>query len=184
MTKLLLTIALALLLATGGYVVAGPYLAIHGISKAIEERDTAQLSRHVDFPALRVNLKAQLSDYVIRRGGPELQSSLLGAVALGVAGNLAGAGVDTLVTPVGIGALLEGQGVWKRAIGDTAGGDTYAPPTPVRPLRDARHRYESVSRFTATTQTRDGRDIVFVLTRDGLRWRLSNVILPLEQTPG
>jgi len=184
MTKLLLTIAPALLLATGGYVVAGPYLTIHGISKAIEERDTGQLSRHVDFPALRVNLKAQLSDYVIRRGGPELQSSLLGAVALGVAGNLAGAGVDTLVTPVGIGALLEGQGVWKRAIGDTAGGDTYAPPTPARPLRDARHRYESVSRFTATTQTRDGRDIVFVLTRDGLRWRLSNVILPLEQAPG
>lgn len=184
MNKVLLAIILALLVATGGYVAAGPYLAIHGISEAIEERDTAQLSRHVDFPALRVNLKAQLSDHVVRRGGPQLQSSLLGAVALGIAGNLAGAGVDTLVTPAGISALLEGQGLWKRATGDTAGGDTLAPPAPAKPLQNARHRYESFSRFTATTQTRDGRDIVFVLSRDGLRWKLSNIILPLEQAPG
>lgn len=184
MNKVLLAIILALLVATGGYVVAGPYLAIHGISEAIKERDTAQLDRYVDFPALRVNLKAQLSDYVVRRGGPELQSSVFGAVALGVAGNLAGAGVDTLVTPAGISAVLQGQDVWKRAIGDTDGGDTWAPPAPAKPLQNARHRYESFSRFTATTQTRDGRDIVFVLSRDGLRWKLSNIILPLEQAPG
>jgi hypothetical protein len=184
MNKVLLAILLVLLVAIGGYVAAGPYLAIHGISEAIEKRDTAQLSRYVDFPALRANLKAQLSDYVVRRGGPELQSSLLGAVALGVAGDLAGAGVDTLVTPAGIGALLQGQDVWKRATGDTAGSDTWAPPTPARPLQGAHHRYESFSRFTATTQTRDGRAIVFVLSRDGLQWRLSNILLPLDQAPG
>lgn len=180
MNKVLLAIILTLPVAIGGYVAAGPYLAIHGISEAIEKRDTAQLSRHVDFPALRINLKAQLGDYVVRRGGRQLQSSLLGAVALGMAGNLAGAGVDTLVTPAGIGALLQGQDVWKRATGDRVGSDTYAPPSPARPLRGARHRYDSLSQFSATTQTRDGHDIVFVLSRDGLRWRLSNIILPLH----
>ena len=184
MKKWLLATILILLVAMGGYVVAGPYLAIHGISKAIEQRDTARLARYVDFPSLRVNLKAQLSDYVVRRGGPELQSSVFGAVALGIAGNLAGAGVDTMVTPAGIAALLQGQGLWKRAIGDTVGGDAYAPPAPAKPLQGARHRYESLSRFTATTYTRDGKEIVFVLSRDGLRWKLSNIVLPMGQAPG
>lgn len=176
--------ALLILLALAGYAAAGPYLALHGISTAVQQRDTAKLSRHVDFPLLRVNLKAQLSDYVVRRAGPDMQSSLFGAAALGIASSLAGAGVDTLVTPVGIGALMQGQGLWKRAVGDTVGGDAYAPPAPAEPLREARHRYESSSRFTATIHTDDGQPLVFVLSRQGLRWKLTNIILPLQPTSG
>lgn len=179
MKKWLLAVILVLLVVAG-YVVAGPYLALHSINNAVQQRDAAKLSRHVDFPLLRVNLKAQLNDYVVRRAGPNLQSSLFGAAALGIAGSLAGAGVDTLVTPVGIGALMQGQGLWKRAIGDTVGGDTYAPPAPAEPLREARHRYESSSRFTATVYSDDGQPLVFVLSRQGLRWKLTNIILPLQ----
>lgn len=171
---------LLLLLALATYVVAGPWLAIRGIGQAIERQDTGRLSRHVDFPNLRVNMKAQLGDYVVRRAGPEMQSSLLGTVALSLAGNLAGAGVDTLVTPAGIAALLQGRTLWKRASGDTVGGDTYAPTTPARPLKDAEHHYESPSRFTATVHTADGSPVVFVLSRQGLRWRLTDIRLPLE----
>src|SRR5690606_41566308 len=68
------------------------------------------------------NLKAQLDDQLVRRAGSDLQSSLFGAVALGVAGRLTGAAVDVMVTPAGIAALLQGHGVWKRATGDTADG--------------------------------------------------------------
>ncbi|MEE7561224.1 hypothetical protein HH299_17155, partial [Xanthomonas sp. Kuri4-2] len=46
-------------------------------------------------------------------------------------------------------------------------------------LEGAEHRYESSSRFTATVRTAGGDPIVFVLTRDGLRWRLSDIRLPL-----
>ena len=54
--------ALAVLLGLATYVVAGPYLAIHGIRAALAEQDTAKLQRHVDFPSLRVNLRAQVED--------------------------------------------------------------------------------------------------------------------------
>lgn len=175
--------AILIVLALGGYVAAGPYLAIHGISRAVEQRDAAKLAKYVDFPAVRVNLKAQLNDHVVRRAGVDVQSSLLGAVALGLAGNLAGAGVDMLVTPAGIGALLQGQALWKRALGETVGGDTWAPPAPAKPLQGAQHRFQSLSRFTATTRTQDGKPLVFVFSRKGLRWKLSNIILPLEQAP-
>lgn len=180
MKKLWWIIPLLLLLALGGYVVAGPYLAVRGISQAIAQRDSAALERHVDFPRLRANLKAQLDDYVVRRAGPQIQSSLLGGIALQLAGGLTGAGVDTLVTPLGIGAMLQGHQLWKRASGDTVDGDTWSPPAPAQPLKDARQHFESTSRFTATVSTADGRPVVFVLDRQGLRWRLTDIRLPLQ----
>ena len=179
MKKLWWIAPLLVVLALAAYVVAGPYLAIRGISQAIEQRDTAALERHVDFPRLRANLKAQLDDYVVRRVGVDTQSSLLGGLALQIAGGLTGAGVDTLVTPLGIGALLQGQQLWKRASGETVDGDTWSPPMPARPLQHAREHFESTSRFTATVQTDAGQPIVFVLDRQGLRWRLTDIRLPL-----
>lgn len=118
---------LAMLLGVAIYVIAGPYLALHGIRTAIAEQDTARLQKHVDFPALRVNLRAQVEDYLARRAGPDVSSNLFGAAALSIANQVLGRGVDTLVTPMGIAALLQGRATWKRAIGDTVGG------TPMRP---------------------------------------------------
>jgi hypothetical protein len=174
-----LALLLVALLTLGAYVGAGPYLAIHGIRTALEKQDTRRLQRHVDFPALRVNLRAQLSDQIARRAGSELQSSLLGALALSAASSVASAGVDTLVTPMGIAALLQGRSMWKKAVGDTVGGDTHAPAVPADPLRQAEHRYESSSRFTATVHDQDGAPVVFVFTRQGLRWKLTDIRLPL-----
>jgi len=175
-----IALVLVVVLAVVGYVAAGPYLAIQGIRTALAEQDTAKLERHVDFPSLRVNLRAQFEDYLARRAGPELQSNLFGAFALSVANNLITSGVDTLVTPLGIGALLQGRSSWKKATGQTIGGDSYAPAVPADPLREASHHYESLSRFTATVHDDDGDPVVFVFTRQGLRWRLTDIRLPLR----
>lgn len=183
MKKWILPAVIAVLVLLAAYVIAGPYLAIRGISQAIEQRDTGKLARHVDFGAVRVNIKAQVNDYIVRRAGSDMQSSLFGQVALSMAGNLSGAGVDTFVTPLGIAALLQGDSLWKRAIGDTIGGDTWAPPSPAKPLANTTGHYESLSRFTATTRLEDGREVVFVLSRQGLRWRLTNILLPMGQAP-
>lgn len=179
MKKLWWILPLLALLALGTYVLAGPYLAMRGISAAIERQDTAALAHHADFPRLRANLKAQLDDYVVRRAGVGAQSSLLGGIALQLAGGLTGAGVDTLVTPMGIGALLQGHQLWKRASGQTLDGDTWSRPMPARPLQDAVTRYESTSRFTATVRTAGGEPVVFVLDSQGLQWRLTDIRLPL-----
>lgn len=174
------TLPVLAVLAVIGYVAAGPYLAIRAIGQAIERQDTAALERHVDFPTLRANLKAQLADSLVRQAGPGLQSNPLGMFALQAAGSLAGAGVDAMVTPLGIGALLQGRNVWKRATGDTVGDDTYAAPKPDRPLARYQGRFDSTSRFSATVHTESGTTVVFVLSRDGLRWKLINIVLPLD----
>ena len=177
--SLVIGLLLAAVLGLAAYVAAGPYLAIHGIRTALAEQDTGRLQKHVDFAALRVNLRAQVEDALARRAGTDVASSLFGAAALSIANSLLGRGVDTLVTPMGIAAVLEGRATWKRAVGETVGGDTYAPAVPADPLKEATHRYESLSRFTATIHDADGDPLVFVFTRQGLRWRLTDIRLPL-----
>lgn len=174
-----IALVLILVLALAAYMAAGPYLAINGIRQALEQQDTGKLERHVDFPALRVSIKAQLEDAMARRTGSEVQSSLFGAFALSIASNMMGGGVDTLVTPLGIGALLQGRILWKKSTGDTVDGDTYGAPVPADPLKNAQHRYESPSRFTATVKDHDGDPVVFVFRRRGLTWKLADIDLPL-----
>lgn len=172
---------LVLLLLLAGILFSGPYLTVRGLAQAIEARDTAKLDRYVDFPMLRANLRAQLNDYVVRRAGPDVQSNLLGALLLSASETLTGTAVDAMVTPTGIGALMEGHTLWKRASNDLESNDTYAPPRKPRPLQGAEHHFESLSRFTATTRTAQGEPVVFVLQRSGLRWKLVDIRLPLGE---
>lgn len=170
---LVLVLLLAALLA---YVAAGPYLAINGIRKALAAQDVAALERHVDFPNLRLNMKAHVEDYIARKGGGLAESSgMLGAIGLQIAGGLGNTAVDTMVTPLGIGALLQGRSMWMRASGQTVDGDTYGDPQPADPLRDAKLHYQSLSRFTATIPDERGKPVVAVFHRQGLRWRLVDI---------
>lgn len=171
------------LIALFAYVAAGPYLTINAIRAAVKSEDPRALARQVDFPALRGSLKAQLSDRLVREAGPGLQASPFGAIGLRIAGGLVGGAVDAMVTPLGLAAIMEGRRTWRRVDGFGTLPSTATPSTadgqPVEPLRAAEYRYESLSRFTATVQDESGRPVVFVLTRDGLRWRLSDIRLPL-----
>jgi len=173
-----LILAGVLLAAVLAFGAAGPWLAMHAIGKAVREENAAALARHVDFPPLRASLKAQTGDRLARSVGIEAQSGWLGALGMTVATELAGGAVDLMVTPYGLGALMEGRKVWNRATGlpppRTEEGARARPD----PWRNAERRYESASRFTATVRTDDGAPVVFVLTRKGLRWRLSDIRLP------
>ncbi len=181
MKKWLVALVVALI-ALAAYVVGGPFLTINALRVAVKNQDTSALSRHVDFPTLRGNLKAQLDDYVLRQAGPDAQSNPFGAIALRIAGGLSGSAVDAVLTPVGIGAVLEGRNLWQRGSGaGIVRNDSYAHAAPSDPLKDARYRYESTSRFTATVLDRSGDPVVLVLSRDGLRWKLSDIRLPLLQ---
>lgn len=175
-----LAIALLAFAAIVAWIAAGPFRTMDSIGRAVQTSDTAELARHVDFPAVRSSLRTQLDDYLVRRAGADAQASPFGALALRIAGAASGGLVDVLATPAGIGLVLQGRDVWHRVSG---GGisptDTYAHVPPEELLADASYRFESPSRFTATVPNRDGAPVVFVLTRDGLDWRITDVRLPL-----
>ena len=75
--------------------------------------------------------------------------------------------------------LLQGRSLWKKSLGETVDGDSYSKAVPVDPLKQAVRRYESPSRFTATVLDEDGKPMVFVFKRNGLRWKLADIRLPV-----
>ena len=177
---------LVLLLAIAGYVAAGPYLTMHAIKSALQKQDAGALSDQVDFPALRASLKAQLLDAMVREAGEDVQANPLGSFALTMATGLVNGTVEAMVTPIGLAGMMEGRKLWgnardsfRRPATDPQG----APLPRPEPLRDARYRYESLSRFTATVEDESGKPIVFVLRRDGLQWKLADIRLPLDTAP-
>lgn len=179
-----LVLLLLVLIALAGYVAAGPYLTVRAIKAAVSEQDAAALSEQIDFPALRTSLKAQLLDAMVREAGVEVQASPFGAFALTMAGGVVNGVVEAMVTPVGLAGVMEGRKVWNNARDSfrrPQAGDDGDMSTDARaePLHDARYRYESPSRFTATVADESGRPLVFVLQREGLRWKLTDIRLPL-----
>src|SRR3546814_15487121 len=86
-----------------GYLAVGPFIAYNAIREAVQAQDTAELAKHVDFPALRGNLTLQVDDYVVRKAGADVQSSPLGAFAVRIPRGFHGARVDTTLTPAGTG---------------------------------------------------------------------------------
>jgi Protein of unknown function (DUF2939) len=177
-----LWLAAALALVLLGWTAIGPYRTVNAIRDAAQARDAAAMARQVDFPALRSSLKAQLADHLLRKNGAPSPDNPLAIFGLGIANGLVGGLVDTMVTPTGLGAMMEGRKVWDRASGlppptGNEARDALAP----RPLQDAEYRYESLSRFTATVRDEQGRPVVFVMTRHGLDWKLSDIRLPLQE---
>lgn len=180
--KKLAVLLLALALLLGAYAAAGPYLTIRAIRAAVQTQDARALAAQVDFPTLRGSLKAQLIDAMVRKAGADVQSSMLGSFALTIGSGVVNTAVDAMVNPAGLAALMEGRRVWRNTRGSFARPSTDADGLPAQeaaPLQDARYRYESLSRFTATVHDEDGQPIVFVLRRDGLRWRLADIRLPI-----
>ncbi|MBF6025542.1 DUF2939 domain-containing protein [Lysobacter niastensis] len=175
--KLGIALLLAAMLALLGWLAAGPFMTVNAIREAIQKQDSAALSEHVDFPALRSNLRAQAEDLIARRAG-SAQDNPITAIVLGVANSAAGSAIDALATPAGIGAVLEGRGLWHRITGGGIGGDSYSHASPPDLLRDAKYRFESPSRFTATINDADGDPVVFVLHRHGLNWKLDDIRMP------
>lgn len=176
-----IAVLIVAVLALIGYVAAGPFLTVNAIRDAVESKNTAKLSKNVDFPALRGNLKLQVDDYIVRQAGPDVQANPFGALAVTIASGMAGGMVETMATPAGIGAIMQGRSVWHRVSGQgIRRDDAYSTAPPTNPLNDAQYRYESPSRFTATVLSDDGEPVVFVLTRKGLRWKVSDIRLPLD----
>jgi hypothetical protein len=168
------------MIALLGYVAAGPYLAIADIKTGIVEKDADRLSAKVDFPTLRQNLKAQLNARLLHNTAGELKDNPLGALAAGLATTMVDGILDAFVTPAGLAHVMKGDRPSESIVKQTVTADTGPPPKEADLLQNARYSYDSLSQFSVWVPNDEGKETQFVLQREGLSWRLVNLVLPID----
>lgn len=169
----------ALALALLAFVAAGPFIALRGIQHAVTERSVTALMLHVDFPVLRENVRAQMESRIAEQFAKRVgnDTGMMGMASGTLAKQVSDSAVNAMVNPAGIMVLLEGNAL-ARNISKEPLRDEHGQATAPMQLSDAKFRYESLSRFTATMQSQDGKPVVFVFSRKGLRWKLTDIRLP------
>ena len=160
------------------YTLASPYLTINQMRAAARERDATALSAHIDFPSVRQSFKDQFKAVIDSKLFPQSQDNALARIGAGLATTLVDGAIDFMVTPDGIQQLMSGAKPYEEPGRARRRGSNDAADH--GPFADLTRRYESLNRFVATVQTEDGEAIDFVLHRQGWRWTLGEIRLPLQ----
>ncbi len=173
MKYLLTLIALVLL-----YLAASPFITVHQIRSAADDRDAQALSERVDFPVLRRNMKEQLRFAVLDGASGAAEESTLAAIGVAIGGVLLDGLVDLWVTPAGVMKMLKGDKPQNKDLQNTPTEHDEADDR--RALNDASYSYAAWDRFVIEVPSDAEAVTKFVLRRQGLGWKLTNIILPLD----
>ena len=140
----------------------GPATTLQALREASRTRNTAELARHIDGEALRHSLGRLLLQQTGAALSPDTINDRQLLSQFIVAGALVRPVVETLVTPEGIAALLQGH-IGPRPL--------YAGPPP-----RIETAWSGLSTVRATVMGAAGDPtLVLVLRRNGLSWRLAGV---------
>ncbi|WP_175771665.1 DUF2939 domain-containing protein [Burkholderia ambifaria] len=104
---LIVVLAVAVLVAVG-YAYASPYVALGRLKSAIDARDSQAVSEYVDFPSLRISLKQQVTEELMRRIDAVKKDNPFAVIGALIGSALIGPLVDAYATPEGVAALMSG----------------------------------------------------------------------------
>ena len=167
----------ALLLAA--YFYATPYITVHQMKSAAESRNGEALSEYIDFPSVRQSLKDQMNALFMKELGKDenMKDNPFAALGAAFAGVMVDKMVDASITPAGITQMMAGEKPSPKLGKDAdepAEGTTLA-----KPFHNTKSSYESLSKFVVRVNANTSDEGKFVLRRDGIGWKLTEIILPL-----
>lgn len=168
----------AVVLAFIGYMAAAPYLAVSAIKTGITEQDSEKLSDYIEFPTLRQNLKDQLNIIMMANAAKELDDNPFSALAAGFATTMVDTLVDSFVTPSGLAKLMSGESSSSDKPSPNSSTTQETNTQEEDLFKQAESSYDSLSKFSIWVPNEDGDKVRFVLNRDGISWKLVNIVLP------
>lgn len=194
--RLVVAAVVLLMVAVLGYAYASPYIVLDRLKRAADARDAETVNAYVDYPALRVSLKQQVTELLMRRIDAQKHGNPFAVIGAMIGAALIGPLVDAYATPDGVAAILNGMpprgqpgerppptGTWGGTPNPEAGStastapSTGQTPPPQPPQTTA--GYRSLNEFVVTYQHGVGDTrYAAILRRDGLfSWKLSAVDL-------
>ncbi len=177
MSKLKVAVAvIAGLLAI--YIATAPYITVYQMKSAAEKHDGEALSEYIEFPSVRQSLKDQMNAMFAKKMAEdeEIKNNPFAALGAAFAGMIVDKMVDAYVTPAGITQLMAGEKPKSEA--DKGGSNT--DHSERKPFSDASMSYESFDKFVVKIKGTDGGEGKFVLRRQGIGWKLTDIIIPIE----
>jgi hypothetical protein len=160
-----IALVLVLLIAAAAWWYASPIWTLREMREAAQAHDAARLSRHVDYPALRTDLKADLAGYAMRHARANPQDA--GAnFAAALSSAFLGPVVDAVVSPQGVAAMFAHE-------------DQVAKAGEVVPVKAGDHPViERDDLDTFRVHGANASKGALVFRREGLSWKLAGVDLP------
>jgi Protein of unknown function (DUF2939)/Ankyrin repeats (many copies) len=161
-----------------------PYLTVQGMQKAASEKNTEEISKHIDYPALRESVKAQLQAQLQKEMAKQTQSgNPLAAFGMAFAQSMIEPMVNTIVSPQAIAAAMQGKSPTAKqnsAKNDAEQAQTTPPPEDPSSEPEIGMGYESFNAFVVQVKSKkaDQQSLGLVFKRNGLDWKLSELRLP------
>ncbi|AIO32511.1 hypothetical protein DM39_1566 [Burkholderia cenocepacia] len=135
---LLIVVMAVVVVAAIGYAYASPYIALDRLKSAVDARDAPAVSEYVDFPSLRISLKQQVTEELMRRIDAVKKDNPFAVIGALIGSALIGPLVDAYATPEGVAALMSGlpprgnpgerPPEWSAPPGGAPGAESTAPP--------------------------------------------------------
>lgn len=162
----------AVLVLLLGYVVATPYITVSQMQAAAEARDGQALSEYIDFVAVRQSLNTQLTAMLTDQMTQSTDDDAMGLLGAAFGSKIIELLLDAIVTPAGLVAVLNGD-----SMTDVLDQESSVSSTPAN--TSVSMGYQSFDTFGVTITNIDTQSATtLVLRRDGLNWRLSEILLP------
>ncbi|MFN5060627.1 MAG: DUF2939 domain-containing protein [Chloroflexota bacterium] len=171
--RVILVGVVAVLVLLLGYVVATPYLTVAQMQAAAQARDGKTLAEYIDFVAVRESLNTQLTAMLANEMSQSTEDDAMGLLGAAFGSKIIELLLDAIVTPEGLIAVLNGDPMTDVLDQNATQSSSTSANTTVS------MGYQSLDTFGVTITNADTQSATtLLLRRDGLSWRLSEILLP------
>lgn len=164
---------------------AGPFIALHSIKTSVKNHDATKLTKNIDTKLLRQNLKAQFQSIFETqvtqsiKENPKFSDEKMRDFALSMAAKAFDAMIDGMVSPESFALFLnEKPDVKLNSEGKPATTADNIAKVQANSKIKIKYQFDSLNKFYVTKTVNGKDDVIIVLTRYGVSWKVSNIIFP------
>lgn len=130
------------------------------------------MSKNIDFPELRQNIKEQINAVMMQSATESSGDNPFALIAAGIATAMTDKITESLITPTGLASIMHGKFTAKDsgATHQTTGKDNL--------FKDAELGFDSLDTFSARIKNEHGDEFRIVLQREDISWKMVNIIMP------
>ncbi len=161
----------------GCYAYASPYISILNFKNAIEEGDSSEASKYINFQSLRESLAKQIEANMVERINKQVKSYPMNAISLILVKPVVEGIVNTTISTEGLNLLINNASISKPIHKSTIQSNQKSSKQ-----TDISLYYQGVNRFILSSKYgHDKPPIVSIWERKGaFHWELNNIQIPLD----